>query len=265
MRRTTINGRDRLDRLAPTKSILLVDPSPHSRADLTQKLRHANYQVTALDNIDEAVRRLRASPFDLILADVAAPPHSGFQLYRTVRAEPRLALIPFILLNDNATPADRRYSKMIGVEEMLSKSVPVEDLLAIVHGRLLTATLIQDIVASRLQAAGVQAQLAVQLGDQMLEVNFSQHRFWLAGQELRLPPLETFLLEHLVQRPNCVLNVRDLFQATHGRQGDKEEAGNAIRPIIRNLRRKLGVDHFKNVRGLGYMLVACPVLVEESE
>jgi hypothetical protein len=70
------------------------------------------------------------------------------------------------------TPADRRYSKMIGVEEMLSKSAPVEDLLAIVHGRLLTATLIQDIVASRLQGAMV---LLISAGWDRGDINLLKH------------------------------------------------------------------------------------------
>ena len=79
---------------------------------------------------------LKTQPVDLILADIAMPRMNGYQLYEQVRRDPRWVLIPFVFISARALDSDVRYGKALGVDDYLIKPFQLEDLLAVVAGRL---------------------------------------------------------------------------------------------------------------------------------
>jgi two-component system sensor histidine kinase/response regulator len=82
------------------RRILLVDDLPVSRESLARKLKLARFDVVAVGGVDEALQQLAQNPaFDLVLADELMPVKGGLDLLAALRADPRHAALPFILLS----------------------------------------------------------------------------------------------------------------------------------------------------------------------
>ena len=63
----------------------------------------------------------------------------------------------------------------------------------------------------------------------------------------------------MARRANQIISPQELIKITHEIETDSEEAGTLLRPLIRNLRRKLGYPSgdmgcIETVRGVGYRL-----------
>ena len=76
----------------------------------------------------------------------------------------------------------------------------------------------------------------------------------LKGELISLSAREFALLEVLLQRPGAVLSREQLEDSVYG--WTEEIGSNAIEVHLHNLRRKLGPQTIRNVRGVGYKVVA---------
>ena len=104
------------------RSILVAEDSITSRMLLKNILESAGYTVkTAVDGLD-ALTQLRSEGFDLLVSDVEMPRMNGFGLAAAVRADPRLAEIPVILVTALATREDRERGVDAGANAYLVKS-----------------------------------------------------------------------------------------------------------------------------------------------
>jgi two-component system, OmpR family, response regulator QseB len=74
------------------------------------------------------------------------------------------------------------------------------------------------------------------------------------GQEVQLSAREFALLEALMQRPGTVLSREQLEDTVYG--WGEEVGSNAVEVHLHKLRRKLGPDTIRNVRGVGYKVSA---------
>jgi PAS domain S-box-containing protein len=82
------------------RRILIVDDLPVSRQSLARKLRLARFDAVSVGGVDEALEQLAKDPdFDLVLADEFMPVKGGLDLLGKLRADPRHAALPFILLS----------------------------------------------------------------------------------------------------------------------------------------------------------------------
>ena len=79
-----------------------------------------------------------------------------------------------------------------------------------------------------------------------------ERRVTLRGEEVNLSPREFALLEALMRRHSAVLSREQLEEAVYG-WGD-EVGSNAVEVHLHHLRRKLGAEAIRNVRGVGYRL-----------
>src|SRR5258708_20705147 len=82
------------------RRILIVDDLPVSRQSLAGKLRLARFDAVSVGGVDEGLEQLAKDPdFDLVLADEVMPVKGGLDLLAALRADPRHAALPFILLS----------------------------------------------------------------------------------------------------------------------------------------------------------------------
>jgi two-component system, sensor histidine kinase and response regulator len=82
------------------RRILIVDDLAVSRESLARKLKLARFDTVSVAGVDEAWEQLAKNPdFDLVLADEFMPVRGGLDLLRLLRAEPRYANLPFVLLS----------------------------------------------------------------------------------------------------------------------------------------------------------------------
>lgn len=100
--------------------LLVVDDSPTTRSMLRNVFAAAGYAVqTAADGVD-ALERLRARPFDLVVSDVEMPRMNGFELTRQVKARFKL---PVVLVTSLEKEEDRRQGLQAGADAYVVKSM----------------------------------------------------------------------------------------------------------------------------------------------
>lgn len=104
------------------RTILVAEDSITSRTLIKGILESAGYRViTAVDGVD-ALEKLRAGAIDLVVSDVQMPRMHGFDLTARIRAEPRSAETPVILITALASPEDREKGIAVGANAYIIKS-----------------------------------------------------------------------------------------------------------------------------------------------
>lgn len=103
-------------------TVLVAEDSITSRMMIKNILESAGYRVrTAVDGM-EAFNTLRTEKFDLVVSDVEMPRLSGFDLTARIRADPKLAELPVILVTALQTREDRERGIDAGANAYLVKS-----------------------------------------------------------------------------------------------------------------------------------------------
>lgn len=114
-----------------TQTVLIVDDE-FGLADITADLlRDAGYDVTLAINGKLALDSLAASPADLVLTDLMMPVMDGPEMIRRMRADPRFAAIPVILMT--ALPEAVPTGAAALHDALLVKPFSVDEVLAAVH------------------------------------------------------------------------------------------------------------------------------------
>lgn len=245
-----------------TPIILVVEDQLAMQRNMRMGLEMSGYEVVTAADGQEALAVLKEKPVDLILADIAMPRMNGYQLYDELRRDPRWALIPFVFVSARALDSDVRYGKSLGVDDYLTKPFQLEDLLATVAGRLRRAQELAHAVAplaSQTVAVSAPAEGEL-LTAGHLRISPKQHRIWNDEVPVELSPREFTFIEYLIRRPGQAVPLAELCKATHGLDCSVTEAGNLLYPLVRSLRRRLGLPAgemgcIESVRGIGYRLV----------
>ena len=81
------------------RTILLAEDDPRLRKLMLLRLRDAGYEVATADDGVEALEKAQQSPPDAIVSDVLMPGLDGFKLCQAVRQDPRLVLVPVVLMS----------------------------------------------------------------------------------------------------------------------------------------------------------------------
>ncbi|MFW9895311.1 MAG: response regulator [Candidatus Thorarchaeota archaeon] len=109
---------------------------------LLQNLRHLlevkDYDVITANNGLLALELLSTSRRipEIIISDIIMPEMDGYDLFESVSNNNMLNHIPFIFLSGRNTPDDVRFGKMLGVDDYLTKPFEIDDLLAIISGKI---------------------------------------------------------------------------------------------------------------------------------
>lgn len=101
--------------------VLLAEDTAVTRQLLAQILQQGGFEVLAVPDGAQALAALRAQPPDLLLTDVEMPELGGLELVRRVRADPRTADLPVVLLTSLGAPGDRAAGAEAGADAYLVK------------------------------------------------------------------------------------------------------------------------------------------------
>jgi two-component system chemotaxis sensor kinase CheA len=102
--------------------ILLADDARTTRDILRHILETAGYDVTPCEDGEEALAALERGDFAAVVSDVEMPRRNGLELTRAVRAHPRHARIPVILVTTLGAETERRRGLEAGASAYLTKS-----------------------------------------------------------------------------------------------------------------------------------------------
>lgn len=116
--------------------ILIIEDQPVMRKNIAFALEMEGYTMFTAANGREGIAEARVRKPDLILCDIMMPEADGYEVIRTLRADPETRLIPFIFLTAKGEKPDIRAGMNLGADDYLAKPVETEDLLAAVETRL---------------------------------------------------------------------------------------------------------------------------------
>jgi DNA-binding response OmpR family regulator len=200
--------------------------------DLKQALHGAGYSVDWVEDGVAGQAVLAQGGYTAALLDLGLPKRSGLELLQATRQ--RGDLTPILILTARDGVEDRVRGLDLGADDYVLKPFEFRELLA----RLRAVMRRRDGHAqSLIGSAGLQLDLASR------EARFR-------GERLTLSAREFALLHALLERPGAVLSREQLEQRIYG--WGEEVSSNAVEVIIHGLRKRLGADAIRNVRGLGW-------------
>src|SRR5438046_2135883 len=83
----------------PANSLLVVDDNSMNRIMLSRYITKLGYRSSLAENGRQALEKLQAEPFDLVLLDVQMPAMDGYQVLEQLKADPRLRDLPVIMIS----------------------------------------------------------------------------------------------------------------------------------------------------------------------
>jgi CheY-like chemotaxis protein len=117
--------------------ILAVEDEPRNAALLEAILVRAGYRLHVAQEIGEARAWLAEGSPDLVLLDRHLPDGDGLELIPAIKASPRLASVPILLVSASVLPQDVEAAMAAGCDGFLPKPVRVKPLIDEVHRLLL--------------------------------------------------------------------------------------------------------------------------------
>lgn len=216
--------------------ILLVEDNSALSTSLKQALQKQHYAVNCVATGRLALDVINAETPDIVILDLGLPDMDGLTLLKQARQKhPDL---PVLVLTARAELDDRIAGLDTGADDYLAKPFEMAELFArlrVLERRLTTATTAK-----------------ISIGDLTLDLNTSSVEF--KGTEIELPRREHMLLKSLMENAGRV-QTRSALETRLYSWGE-EVASNALEVHIHHLRRKLGGDLIRTVRGVGYKIDA---------
>jgi len=214
--------------------LLLVEDDNMIGEAVRAGLRQEGFTVDWVREAEQGDVALRTEPYALLLLDLGLPRKSGLAWLRELRR--RGEATPVLVITARDAVADRIAGLDSGADDYLVKPFDLEELAARVRAVL--------------RRHGGRAAPLLQHGE--LTLDPATRRATWKGQPVALSAREYALLAALLERPGAILSRAQLEQRLYG-WGEEIES-NAVEVHIHHLRRKLGADTIRNVRGLGYTL-----------
>ena len=107
--------------------LLVVEDNAELLMLMCQLLR-SSYRVYGAKNGREALKIIRQKDLDLIISDVMMPDMDGYELTKTIKADPNYNHLPIILLTAKTQEEDEQEALLIGADEFLTKPFRLSDL-----------------------------------------------------------------------------------------------------------------------------------------
>ena len=118
------------------KKILVVDDSPTEALFLSEILGKNGFKVTVAADSDQAMGKLEAEAFDLILMDVVMPGQNGYQATRAIKKDDRFKDIPVIMCTTKGLETDRVWGMRQGAKAYITKPFTDAQLTEAIQGAL---------------------------------------------------------------------------------------------------------------------------------
>ena len=215
--------------------VLLAEDDPMIGAAVERGLRQDGFVVDWVRDGAAAETALAQNVHDLLLLDLGLPRRAGLDVLAAMRR--RNDARPVLILTARDAVSDRVAGLDAGADDYLVKPFDLDELAARIRalGRRRSG-----------RAAPLLAHGDLTLDPATREVTLRRR------SRSSLSPREFALLEALMTRPTSVLSRAQLEERLYG--WDEPVESNAVEVHLHALRRKLGADAIRNVRGVGWSL-----------
>jgi two-component system OmpR family response regulator len=214
--------------------ILLIEDDRMIGPALEQALRDAAYAVDRVADAAGAASALGVEDYDLVLLDLGLPDGDGTEVLTGLRR--RGSDVPVLIISARDAVESRIGGLDLGADDYLVKPFQVSELLARIRAAL--------------RRRGGSA--APVMGNGRLALDPASHEGRFGDVACRLSAREFALLQALLVRPGAILSRADLEGRIYG-WGEEIES-NMVEVLIHSIRKKLGAESIRNVRGVGWMV-----------
>jgi len=189
----------------------------------------------------QALDILAHNEIDLAIVDIMMPEIDGYQVIKHIRQQQ--TYIPIMVISAKITLSDRVLGIDLGADDYITKPFEPLEVAAKVKAQL-----------RRLNVSVPQssAKNIITVGD--LCLNLDECTFIRNGEVTELTKAEFKVLALLMSRPKRVFTKEQIYESAWYDDGAVDD--NTIRVIVSRLRDKIGAEHIKTIRGLGYRFEA---------
>ena len=216
--------------------IMVVEDDAALREQLSAALTEAGYVVDAVADGVEAAHRGGTESLDAVVLDLGLPLKDGLTILREWRAAD--IALPVVVLTARGNWQERVMGIDAGADDYLAKPFEMEELIARLRAVLR-------------RTAG-HASTRLTLGP--LQLDTRRCKVSIDGRDIPLTAHEYRLLAYLVHHQDRVVSRTELTEHIYSQ--DFERDSNTIDVFVARLRRKLGSDLIRTVRGIGFQAVA---------
>ena len=214
--------------------VLLVEDDALLGDGVRAGLKQAGFAVDWVQDGQAAKIALVTEEYALVVLDLGLPKLSGMDLLKWLRTQ--VSSIPVLILTARDTLVDRVGGLNAGADDYLIKPFDLDELIARLNALLR-------------RSAG-KVTLTLQHGD--IELTPSTHQVSKSGQKVELSAREFTLLHELLLHVGRVQSREQLEQHLYG-WGEEVES-NSVEVHIHHLRKKLGTELIRTLRGVGYVI-----------
>lgn len=218
--------------------LLLVEDDPMLGDAVRRVLQQEFFTVDWVQDGEEAELALNSLLYDLVLLDVKLPGKNGLEILSDLRK--RKDAVPVIILTARDAVSDRIAGLDSGADDYLVKPFDPDELAARIRALL--------------RRRDGRVEPVIRFG--ALSLNLAAHELCCQERAVKLSHREFSLISLLLERPGAVISREQLEERLYG--WNEEVESNAIEVHIHNLRKKIGQNLIRTVRGSGYYLVENP-------
>jgi two-component system OmpR family response regulator/two-component system response regulator QseB len=212
--------------------VLLVEDDNMIGQSLRQALTENGLTVDWVKDGVLAQDALAQGGYAAVLLDLGLPRRSGLEVLRRARQDGDRT--PMLVLTARDGVDDRVQGLDVGADDYLVKPFEMRELLARMRAIV--------------RRVGGHAQSTI--GTAQTQLDLSSRELTHGGTSLLLSAKEFRLMHALLERPGAILSRTQLEERLYG--WGEEVSSNAVEVLIHGVRRKLGADVIRNVRGLGW-------------
>ncbi len=218
--------------------VLLAEDDAMIGVAVRDRLRGQGFAVDWVQDGRAADAALAGEVYDLLLLDLGLPGREGLTVLKGLRG--RGATLPVVILTARDAVDDRVAGLDAGADDYIVKPFDLKEL----EARLRAV----------LRRRAGHASSVIEHG--RLSLDLVSHELRQDGVPVPVSPREFALLHALLERPGRVLSRAQLEERLYG--WGEEVGSNVVEVHIHSLRRKLGTELIRNVRGVGYRVAEDP-------
>ncbi|MRH43672.1 response regulator [Aquibacillus halophilus] len=219
--------------------IFIVEDDPNIRDIVSAYLKKEGYEISMVDNAEDAWELTRDSRPDMWILDIMLPGMDGYELCKKIRQESE---VPIIIISAKDDEVDKILGLELGSDDYLTKPFSPRELVARVK------RIFKRIDSS--VTGGLEEEQELQLGD--LVINTNDRRVFWQGKEVEVTAKEFDLLTILISNQNRAFAREELLSLIWGE--DYFGSDRAVDDLIKRLRKKLEDLPIETVWGYGYRM-----------
>lgn len=217
--------------------ILIADDEKEIIKLLKIYLETENITVLEANDGQQALEILENNEIDLAIVDIMMPKIDGYQVIKEIRKHEKY--IPIMVISAKVTLSDRVLGIDLGADDYITKPFEPLEVAAKVKAQLRRLNV---------TTAAPVSKNVIAVGNMQLDLD--ECIFTKNGETTELTKAEFKVLELMMNQPKRVFTKEQIYESAW--YSDSAVDDNTIRVIISRLRDKIGAEHIKTIRGLGY-------------